>query len=182
MEQWNKKYTALLESNEPLVLEPLDYNLKDLAPVLSEENVKFHHNKLARAYVDRYNNKEGDSKFNEAGAYLHNIFFAQFKEPSSSNKPKNNMLAFIEKHFESYELFKEEMLTAAMTIQGSGWVYLAKDGRIKTITNHQIKKDIVLLIDWWEHSWYLDYGPDKKRYLKNMWRIIDWDKITLKLT
>ena len=62
-----------------------------------------------------------------------------------------------------------------MKIQGSGWVYLARDGSIKTIKNHQIKLDIVLLIDWWEHAWLLDYGSDKKKYLKNQWRIIDWD-------
>ena len=179
---WQNTYKQLLEAREELVLEPLNYGLEDLAPVLSRENVNFHFNKLARAYVDRYNNKEGDTNFNAAGAFLHNIFFAQFKKATSSNKPKNNMLVFIEQHFKSFDDFKEEVLTTAMAIQGSGWVYLAKDGKIKTITNHQIKKDIVLLIDWWEHSWYIDYGPDKKRYLKNFWRIIDWEKITLKLT
>jgi superoxide dismutase len=64
-----------------------------------------------------------------------------------------------------------------MAIQGSGWVYLAKDGKIKTIKNHEIKKDIVLLIDWWEHSWALDYQSDKKKYLENQWKIINWDHI-----
>ena len=69
-----------------------------------------------------------------------------------------------------------------MGIQGSGWVYLAKNGEIKTIVNHEIKQDIVLLIDWWEHAWALDYQVDKKKYLENQWKIIDWTKINTKLT
>ncbi len=52
-----------------------------------------------------------------------------------------------------------------MGIQGSGWVYLATDGNIKTIKNHEVKSDILFLVDWWEHAWILDYGSDKKKYL-----------------
>jgi len=43
--------------------------------------------------------------------------------------------------------------------------------------NHEIKKDIVVLVDWWEHAWALDYQSDKKGYLKNQWKIMNWDKI-----
>jgi Fe-Mn family superoxide dismutase len=68
-----------------------------------------------------------------------------------------------------------------MGIQGSGWVYLAQDGKIKTITNHAIKNDIVLLIDWWEHSFQFDYGSDKAKYLNNQWKIIDWDYVNTRL-
>ena len=60
-----------------------------------------------------------------------------------------------------------------MKIQGSGWVYLATDGSIKTIKNHQVRDDILLLIDWWEHAWILDYGTDKKKYLNEQWKIIN---------
>lgn len=182
MTTWEHKYQKLLESSNKLMLEPLSYGLEDLAPSLSRENVNFHYNKLARGYVDRYNAEEGDADFNEAGAFLHNILFAQFKSPSGANKPRDNMLKFIEQHHGSYEEFQQNMETAAMAIQGSGWVYLAKNGDIKTIANHQIKRDIVLLIDWWEHAWYTDYGPDKKAYLKNVWKIVDWNRITLKLS
>ena len=64
-----------------------------------------------------------------------------------------------------------------MGIQGSGWAYLARDGKIKTITNHEIKNDIVLIIDWWEHAWAFDYESDKETYLNNQWKIIDWSII-----
>ena len=83
-------------------------------------------------------------------------------------------MAFIEKHFDTFDRFKEEFEKTAMKIQGSGWAYLARDGKIKTIVNHEIRNDIVLLIDWWEHAWALDYQADKKRYLTNIWKIINW--------
>jgi Fe-Mn family superoxide dismutase len=181
MSSWKEKYDRLVEAREDLVLEPLTYGLDDLDPVLSRENLNFHYNKLARGYVTRYNSKEGDSDFNQAGAYLHNVFFSQFGSPKRSNQPKNSILKFIEQNFSSYEQFQEEVEKVAMAIQGSGWVYLSKSGDIKTIVNHQVKKDILLLIDWWEHVWYPDYGPDKKAYLKNFWKIVDWEKITIRL-
>jgi len=46
---------------------------------------------------------------------------------------------------------------------------------------HEIKKDIVILVDWWEHSFMTDFGTDKKKYLENQWKIIDWDKINNKM-
>ena len=68
-----------------------------------------------------------------------------------------------------------------MGIQGSGWVYLSRSGDVKTIKNHAIRQDIVLLIDWWEHAWALDYQADKSKYLKNIWRAIDWSVINDRL-
>jgi len=105
--------------------------------------------------------------------------FQQYQKPSN-NKPKDGILNFIEEHYKSFDKFKEEFAKVAMGIQGSGWVYLARDGKIKTIKNHEIKKDIVLLIDWWEHAWALDYQADKKKYLENQWKIINWDHINVR--
>jgi Fe-Mn family superoxide dismutase len=68
-----------------------------------------------------------------------------------------------------------------MGIQGSGWVYLADNGKIKTIVNHEIRQDIILLIDWWEHAWALDYQSDKKKYLQNQWKIINWNLISSRI-
>lgn len=164
-----------------LVLEKVNYNYKDLAPVMSEDTLKYHRDNLAKSYVKRFNAGEGDSTFNEAGAFLHNLFFPQFKKPGGQNKPSGACKEFIDENFESFDSFKEELASVAMSIQGSGWVYLARDGKVKTIKNHQIKNDIILLIDWWEHAWALDYQSDKRAYLKNIWKIIDWDVINERL-
>lgn len=169
-------------AKEKLVLDKLNYDLKDLEPVMSKETLEYHYKTLANSYVDRYNKGEGDPDFNKAGAFLHNIFFAQFRTAMSSNKPFGASAEFINTHFKNgYNELKEKTESVAMGIQGSGWVYLNRKGQLKTITNHQIKQDIVLLIDWWEHAWALDYQADKKQYLKNIWRIIDWSVINDRL-
>jgi len=167
-------------SNE-LTLLKLKYSKADLDPAISQDTMDYHYGKLAKAYVDRYNAGEGDPDFNEAGAFLHNILFAQYMIPKSSNEPDGVSADFIKEHFKTFSDFKEEFLKVAMGIQGSGWVYLAKNGMIKTIKNHQIKSDIVLLIDWWEHAWALDYQSAKDKYLENQWKIIDWAVINDRL-
>ena len=169
---------VLLEGKpDTLEIKSLPYNKDELDPVISEATINYHYGKLAKAYAERYNKGEGDATFNEAGVFLHNILFQQYQTPKSSNKPVGAVLELIETHYKTFDQFKEEFLKVAMTIQGSGWVYLATDGKIKTITNHAIKKDIVVLVDWWEHAWALDYQADKKKYLENQWKIINWEHI-----
>jgi Fe-Mn family superoxide dismutase len=112
---------------------------------------------------------------------LHNIFFGQLRGPKQNNRPTGPVLSLINRKYGDFAKFKEQMLKAAMSIQGSGWVYMSRTGEIKTIRNHQIKSDIILLIDWWEHAWTIDYGSDKKRYLNNIWRIINWDAVNSRL-
>jgi Fe-Mn family superoxide dismutase len=160
----------------------LPYDSNDLDPVKSKETIDYHYGKLYKAYCDRYNAGEGDADFNEAGAYLHSIYFSQFRGPKGGNKPEGAVLDLIEEKFKSWDAFQKAFEKAAMAIQGSGWVYLDKAGKIQTIENHQIKKDIVILIDWWEHAWALDYQADKKAYLNNQWKIIDWTIINARLT
>ena len=174
---------TIVEGKTPqtLVHTPLPYEPDALGKVISEATIKYHYGTLYKGYVDRYNAGEGDMDFNEAGAYLHDKYFTQFREPKTSNTPEGAILNFIEEHYKSYEKFQEQLAAEAMKIQGSGWVYLARDGKIKTIVNHEIKTDIVLLIDWWEHAWALDYQSDKKRYLQNTWKIINWDIINQRI-
>ena len=169
----------ILEGKRPtLEIESLPYKAGDLDPSVSEQTIDYHYGKLAKTYAKRFNDKEGDDTFNKAGVFLHNILFQQYQAPSGSNNPTGKILKFIEKHFKTFDAFKEEFNKVAMGVQGSGWVYLARDGKIKTIVNHEIKKDIVLLIDWWEHAWALDYQADKKKYLENQWKIINWEKVS----
>lgn len=160
----------------------LPYSQSGLGKSISKQTMEYHYGKLYKAYVDRFNAGEGDADFNEAGAFLHGIYFSQFCPPKGTNTPDGDIAEFINTHFKSWDNFKKEFEKTAMGIQGSGWAYLAKDGKIKTIVNHEIKQDIVLLIDWWEHSFALDYQADKAKYLNNIWRIIDWTVINTRLS
>lgn len=167
--------------SKQLTLEKLPYTRSGLSPVMSQATIDYHYGDLAKSYVERFNKGEGDSAFNEAGAFLHNIFFPQLQPPKSNNQPNGASLALIKRKYGDFKKFKEEVKEVAMKIQGSGWVYMARNGEIKTIKNHQIKNDIALLIDWWEHAWAKDYGANKAKYLENIWRIINWEKVNRRI-
>ena len=98
---------------EHLVLEKLPYGRTDLEPVMSEATLDYHYGKLAKGYVDRYNKGEGDPAFNEAGAFLHNIFFPQLKAPSNG-KPFDASAEFINKHFSNFDALKSEVEEVSM--------------------------------------------------------------------
>ena len=177
------KYLTEAEAKKPkdLVQTPLPYARTALGRSLSKQTIDYHYGSLYKAYVDRYNAGEGDPDFNEAGAFLHDIYFTQFRAPKGSNLPVGKSLELIEEHFDSFDKFKQTFETAAMKIQGSGWIYLSYRGEIKTIKNHEIRKDIALLIDWWEHAFNIDFRADKKAYLANQWKIINWETINQRI-
>lgn len=176
-----KQLSHVAESKRKLVLQPLPYARDALEPVMSKATVVYHYDHLTKGYVDRFNAGEGDPDFNEAGAFLHELFWAQLRPPRSPNRPTGTSLALIEDAHGTFEDFRDAMAKAAKGIQGSGWVYLARDGGIKTIQNHKIRRDALLPIDMWEHSWSLDYMWDKDEYLKRIWRLVDWDAINHRL-
>jgi len=174
----------LLEATtRPAKLEttPLPYAEDALAPVLSKASIDYHYEHLAKGYAKRYNADEGNmggdytKDFNRAGSFLHNKFFPQLQPPKGANRPKGAVLELIETNFTTYEDFKAEFKKVAMAIQGSGWIYLSTSGTIKTIPNHQVRTDICVLVDFWEHVWALDYQYDKEKYLDNIWKIINWN-------
>jgi superoxide dismutase len=172
----------LLEAKNQVELEQikLPYARTALSPVISSTSIDYHYGKLYKGYVDRFNKKEGDRTFNEAGAYLHNIYFGQFRPPGT-RKPTGVILSIIQRNHKDYTDFKKEFKEAAMKVQGSGWIYLSRSGQIKTIHNHQKRTDIALLLDMWEHAFNLDYHSDKSKYIDNFWRIIDWDAVNRRL-
>ena len=178
-----RELTDLLESKskDELVLHSLPYKKDELAPVMSKETIDYHYSKLAAGYVKRYNAGEGDKDFNEAGAYLHNLFFPQLMPAKAGNKPKGSCELLINKKYGSFTDFQKEFASVAMGIQGSGWVYMSRTGDIKTIVNHQVKNDVAMIVDWWEHAWALDYQADKKKYLNNMWKLINWEVVNSRL-
>jgi Fe-Mn family superoxide dismutase len=164
-------------SKDTVEIIDLRYSKSALTPVMSLATVNNHWGKLAHAYADRFNKHEGDSSFNYAGAVLHNIFFSQFRSPRTNNIPNGPIFSTIKSNFKSWDNFKEQFVAEALKLQGSGWIYLARDGKIKTIHNHQLRTDILILVDLWEHAYISDYGGNKERYIDNIWKIFDWNSI-----
>jgi len=169
----------ILESKKRYVQVPLPVKKTELEPVMSSDTIDYHYGSLYKGYVDKSNKGIG-GEFQKAGAFLHNIWFSQFCKPSNQ-KPDGLFLELVNRKYGSYSSFQKELKEVAMKIQGSGWVYMDKNGNIKTIANHEIKPDIILLIDWWEHAWALDYQADKEEYLDNIYKVIDWNVINARL-
>jgi len=154
----------------------LNYSESALAPVLSSANIRVHYDTLAKGYAERFNKGEGDKTFNYAGAWLHNVWWQQFRAPRTNNQPNGPIGNLIKQKFKNWDNFREEFKAKALTIQGSGWCYLARSGEIKTFPNHQVRNDILILVDMWEHA-FTDYHGNKKKYLDDIWRIFDWNVI-----
>ena len=166
---------VLLEEKAKYTQITLPYGRTDLKPVMSKDTLDYHY-KLYKGYVDKANRSKGGD-FQIAGAFLHSLYFAQFKKPSSSNKPTDSALELINSKHGTFDKFQTKFEETAMAIEGSGWVYMDTSGNIKTIHHHKKINNIALVVDWWEHSWALDYKADKASYIMNTWRIINWGVI-----
>lgn len=167
-------------SEKKLTKIKLQCQAKELSPSTSTETIKYHYDNLYDSYVKKSNQGVGGD-FQRAGAFLHEIYFGQLNKYKKANEPSGLISDLIKVEFSNFQNMKKEIKDVAMKIQGSGWVYVSKDGKIKTIKNHEIKSDILILIDWWEHAWALDYQSDKESYLDNFWQILDWNIINDRL-
>jgi Fe-Mn family superoxide dismutase len=175
------RFKAILENKEKLDLVELPYGKSDLEPEMSKKTIELHYDVLSKGYVDRFNNGEGDPDFNRAGAMLHNLFWVQLQKPRVNNKPTGPALSLIEKVHGGFEDFRDSLAEEAAKFQGSGWVYMARDGAIKTLKNQSWKNDVIMPMDIWEHSYIMDYGADRRKYMRGLLRCINWTVINDRL-
>ena len=187
-------------------LPKLPYEYDALEPVISEKTLKLHHTKHHQAYVDNLNKAldeyhqaestndmekmlslEGTISFNGGGHVNHSLFWETLTPASKSGKPSSTFVKAIEKDFGSFEAFKEKFVAKATAVQGSGWAWLGYDkGRdvlaIITTQNHYTIKGKgftpVLIVDVWEHAYYLDYQNKRKDFIGALFGIFHWEKIS----
>jgi superoxide dismutase, Fe-Mn family len=152
---------------------------ESLTPVFSEEATHLHYGVLYKNYVTKA--LAGEGPFQVAGAKLHTLFFEQYQAPKSPNTPVDAIKLLIDNKFGSFQKFKDSFTESALTIHGSGWVYLDTNGKIKTIQNHKVLSDVAVIVDMWEHSYLIDYGSNKEKYLKEIWKIINWNIVNARL-
>jgi len=175
-----RQYIHIIEAHDNAYRIDLPYGRDELAPVLSKDTIDLHYGTLHKNYVDKA--LAGiNYDFSLAGTELHNLYFAQFRAPTSNNRPHGVSLNLIEGEYDDYANFRTTFAEQALAIKGSGWAYLTTKGEIKTIQNHKRTKKVGLIIDMWEHAYILDYGSDKEKYIKNFWRIIDWNIINARI-
>ena len=121
-------------------------------------------------------------KNNAGGVYNHNLYFNIMKSALQQNNSIGNLKEAIIKSFDSLENFYALFKEAALKVFGSGyaWLVVDKDKKLKIVTsaNQDVPLNVfhVLLIDVWEHAYYLKYKNRRDEYIMNWHNIIDWDK------
>jgi Fe-Mn family superoxide dismutase len=182
-------------------LPELTYDYGALEPFISGTIMTLHHDKHHAAYVNganlaleameeaRANNALGninklqkDLAFNLAGHVNHVVFWKNLS-PDGGDKPTGELAAAIDEFFGSFDAFMAHFTASALGIQGSGWSILAWDvlGQkliIEQLYDHQgnlAPASIpLLMLDMWEHAFYLDYQNVKADYVKAFWNIANW--------
>ncbi len=180
----------------------LPYTPDALAPVISQETVDYHYGKHEKAYIDNLNALVRDTTlanealeeiiktssgplFNNASqAWNHIFYFFQFS-PDGKREPDGQLRKKIEDTFGSFDDFKAKVEEAGITLFGSGWVWLSTDvnGDLFLTQGANAANPLteglqpLMVIDVWEHAYYLDYQNRRAAYLHSIWDIIDWTVI-----
>jgi Fe-Mn family superoxide dismutase len=186
------------------VLPDLEYDYAALEPHISGRIMQLHHDKHHAAYVAGANttldlmaearekndltwvNKlQKDLAFHLGGHVNHSIFWKNLS-PDGGDKPTGELAAAIDEYFGSFDAFKAHFNANAMGIQGSGWSILAWDVLGQRLIIEQLydqQGNLVaasvplLMLDMWEHAFYLDYQNVKGDYVAAFWNIVSWKDV-----
>ena len=195
-----------MEKIKTFTLPKLPYDYNALAPYISEQQLKLHHDKHHQAYVnganaifeklDKARNESTDAdmkamlkelSFNIGGHLLHTTFWENMAPADKGGgKPGGAVADMIDMGFGSFERFKKEFTMAATSTEGSGWAALAVHpciGRplIMQIEKHNVNVyptfNILMVLDVWEHAYYIDYKNERPKFVEAFWNLVNWDKV-----
>ena len=191
-------------------LPELPYAYNALEPFISEAQLRLHHDKHHAAYVNGANailerldkarqaGTDVDMKatlkelsFQAGGHVLHSLFWQNLAPAAKAGKEPGGVLAeALKKEFGSFERFKKEFSAAAASTEGSGWAALAWCGMTGRLLIMQIEKHnvnvyptfrILMVLDVWEHAYYLDYKNERPKFVEAFWNIVNWDECNQRL-
>ncbi|MGD8188760.1 superoxide dismutase [Brevibacillus ginsengisoli] len=185
-------------------LPPLPYSYDALEPYIDAETMRIHHDKLHQNYVNGLNKAEmmiaqaratnnydliryweREAAFNGAGHYLHTIFW-DVMSPKGGGNPQGELADQIIRDFGSIDAFKRQFSQVAENVQGPGWAILAWSPRAQHLEILQAEEHHLLtqwesipllVLDVWEHAYWLGYRSDRKRYIEAWWNIVNWPAV-----
>ena len=185
-------------------LPELAYDYSALEPSISGTIMELHHSKHHATYVagantaleklaeardkndfTNVNKLEKDLAFNLGGHVNHSIFWTNMS-PNGGDKPTGELASAIDDQFGSFDAFQGHFTATALGVQGSGWAVLAWDAigqRLVVLqffdqqANFPAGTIPLLMLDVWEHAYYLDYRNVRADYVKAFWNIVDWANV-----
>jgi Fe-Mn family superoxide dismutase len=186
-------------------LPQLKYDYAALEPHVSGKILELHHGRHHAAYVKGANDtlealadsraKKDFSRipaleralaFHISGHVMHSIFW-QNMTPGGGGQPTGALAAQIDADFGSFDLFKAQLNAVSATIMGSGWGALVWEPVSKRLITTQIYDHQtqvtqgslpLLVVDAWEHAFYLQYGPDKAKFFESLWNVWNWADVS----
>ncbi|PJN89957.1 superoxide dismutase [Bacillus sp. mrc49] len=190
-------------------LPPLPYPYEALEPTISREIMRLHHDKHHQSYVDGLNKAElmmekaretkdyallkhweKEAAFHGSGHYLHTLFWEEMI-PGGGGQPKGDLLKQIEKDFGSFAAFKSHFSEAAKQVEGVGWAILVWAPRARRLEILQSELHMVLtqwdtvpilVLDVWEHAYYLQYKNDRASYVDKWWDVVNWPQTAVRFS
>jgi Fe-Mn family superoxide dismutase len=190
------------------VLPDLDYDYAALEPHILAQIMELHHDKHHKGYVDKANEtleRLGETRqkkdlsslaalertlaFNLSGHVLHSVFWKNLTS-DGGGAPNGELARLLTRDFGSFESFRAQLTEVASTVMGSGWAALVWEPlgqRLLTcqIYDHQSNLSqggvALMVIDAWEHAYYLQYKNQKTEFFRAVWNLWNWDDIEARL-
>ena len=190
-------------------LPDLPYDYDALEPHIDEQTMRLHHDKHHQGYVDGANaaldaledaRESGDYgtvkklsrdlAFNASGHLLHSVFWPNMAPESETGEPGGKLASQLEKDFGGVEQFRDHFSAAAGGVEGSGWGILAWEPQAEHLLVLQAEKHQnltaqgvtpILVLDVWEHAYYLNYQNNRGQYVKNWWNVVNWNDVSERL-
>lgn len=187
-------------------LPELSYSYDALEPVISRELLALHHDMHHKSYVDNANQilekldesrKDGTDlefgakykalSFNVGGHVLHSLFWENMCPVDDTTGPSEELKKALEDEFGSIERFILEFSNTALKVEGSGWAALTYCRKTKRPIIMQIEKhnvniypmfSILLVMDLWEHAYYVDYLNKRGEFIDKFWDIANWKEVS----
>ncbi len=195
-----------MESAKSFSLPKLPYAYDALVPYMSEQQLTIHHDKHHQAYVNgantifekldktRKDNTDFDVKstlkelsFHIGGHLLHSTFWDCMAPPGNGGGKLGGAIAdVLIREFGSFERFKMEFSKAATSVEGSGWTALVMHPFVDRPLLVQIEKHnmnlypafrLLMVLDLWEHAYYIDYKNDRAKFVEGFWNVVNWDYV-----
>lgn len=182
----------------------LPYPLNALEPYYNAQTLDIHYNTLYTGYVNNTNKTqeklenarnsnnfenikslERDLSFYGSGAILHEMFFENMG-PAIPTNPSVSLMEQIIKDFGNYDKFKSQFAESSKAVEASGWCLLVWVSNFKKLEILQCEKHQnltlwgckpLLVLDMWEHSYFLQYKANRPEYINAFWNIVNWNVV-----
>lgn len=194
----------------PFINEPLPYEYAALEPWIDTKTMELHHDRHLQAYINGLNQILEENpqlqklslrqlvmqagllpqwlqrpvRNQAGGVYNHRFFFEGMGPCRQENEPSKQMLAHIVRDFGSFDFFRKKFQEAALSVFGSGYVWLVRiRGRMRIITTANQNTPLtvgvqpLLCLDVWEHAYYLKHYNLRGDYVEDWYNVVNWEKV-----